>query len=324
MTARIHHYVPQLYLKGFCRDSQRPKLFVIDAVAKRAFNTSPRNVAAERDFNRVEVEGTSPDALEASFSGFEGEAAAALERISERRSFRDPADRLPIVNLLGLMALRNPRRRETFNDFQARVAKMIMQLALATPERWAAQVAGAKASGFMKPDADADYERMKAFFEGGKYKIETVREWHIALELSTFDKLLPFLFQRKWTLLKADPDSGGFITSDHPVCLMWSEPHQPGGFHGPGFGLANTEVLFPLTSELALLGSFEGADAEMDANIFVVAECNATIIGYAERQFYAAHESFAYLRRGSDPCALGKELLTDGSFVRPRRKQGNG
>jgi hypothetical protein len=64
MTARLHHYVPQLYLRGFCRDLTRPRLLVVDAVAKRAFETSTRNVAAERDFNCIEIDGFAPDKLE--------------------------------------------------------------------------------------------------------------------------------------------------------------------------------------------------------------------------------------------------------------------
>jgi len=147
------------------------------------------------------------------------------------------------------------------------------------------------------------------------------RQRHIALELSGFDNLLPFLFGRKWTLLKAQPDTGGFITSDHPVCLMWTDPKLHGGVYGPGFGLAKTEVLFPLTSELALVGSFEREEAELDAHIFAVAECNAMTIWFAERQVYARDATFAYLRPGSSPCAFGQDLVNDGSFVRPRPKR---
>jgi hypothetical protein len=145
MTARLHHYVPQLYLRGFCQDPKRPRLFVVDAIEKRSFETSPRNVAAERDFNRVDIKGFAPDALEMDLAKFESDVSAALARISNSKSFRDPNDRMPVLNLLGLMALRNPRLREKFSDFQSRIAKMMLRLMLETPERWAAQIANAKA-----------------------------------------------------------------------------------------------------------------------------------------------------------------------------------
>ncbi|WP_265923371.1 DUF4238 domain-containing protein [Cupriavidus nantongensis] len=56
--ARNHHYVPQCYLKGFARNrSKNAQLFVVDTKTKRAFVTTPRNLAAQRDFNRVEIPG---------------------------------------------------------------------------------------------------------------------------------------------------------------------------------------------------------------------------------------------------------------------------
>src|SRR5262249_54981456 len=117
MTARIHHYVPQLYLNSFCCDLKREQLFVIDAVEKQSFQTRPRNVAAERDFNRVDIDGLPPDALEVAFNAFETEVAASIERTSERRHLRDADDRSAILNLIGLMAIRNPRWRGKMKDF---------------------------------------------------------------------------------------------------------------------------------------------------------------------------------------------------------------
>jgi uncharacterized protein DUF4238 len=71
MTARQHHYVPQCYLKGFVRDRDQPKLFVVDLKERRTFTTNPKNVAVERDFHAVDVEGMPPDAFENDMSKFE-------------------------------------------------------------------------------------------------------------------------------------------------------------------------------------------------------------------------------------------------------------
>jgi hypothetical protein len=68
-----------------------------------------------------------------------------------------------------------------------------------------------------------------------------------------------------------------------------------------------------------LVGTFEGTDRDVDADILTVAECNAVVIGFAERQVYAAERDFPYLRNaGPMPLARGDELIADGSFVRPR------
>ncbi len=319
MTARHHHYVPQLYLKGFVGPSDGKQLFVVDGVRKTTFETVPRNVAGQRDFNRVELEGIAPDALEAAFSGFETEVAASIARVCERASFTDHDDRANILNLIGLITLRNPRQRDNLNDFQRRIARAVMEIALETPERWEGQVAQAKAAGYMPADAETNYESMKAFIEGGEYTVELKREAHIALELSTFEKVLPHLFQRKWTLVKANEDAGGFITSDHPVCLKWAKAELQRGPYGPGLGLAETELLFPLTSDFALVGSFEGLDTTTSADIVTVAQFNAVVMGFAERQLYAASPDFPYLGSGAMPFCRGAECLTDGTFIRPRK-----
>lgn len=161
---------------------------------------------------------------------------------------------------------------------------------------------------------------MKEFVDGDEYT-EIAREVQIALELSTIDQLLPYLLERKWTLVRARADAGGFVTSDHPVCLTWNDPARHGGIYSPGFGLRGTEVLFPLTADLALFGSFEGEEDELDADILLVANCNTTIIAFAERQVFAADPDFAYLRKGPMPSGRGEELLGDGSFIRPRPKR---
>lgn len=85
MTARNHHFVPQCYLKGFARHRNKPKVRVIDLRQRKTFETNPKNIAAERDFNRVEIAGHPPDAIEAAFSRFESQLAPALDRIIAAR-----------------------------------------------------------------------------------------------------------------------------------------------------------------------------------------------------------------------------------------------
>jgi hypothetical protein len=94
-----------------------------------------------------------------------------------------------------------------------------MNVALSTPERWAHQMKKAAEAGLFKGGGDTSYATMKKFVEDESFTIEVRNELPISLAASTFDKLLPHIFRRGWVLLKAPRDSGGFITSDHPVCL---------------------------------------------------------------------------------------------------------
>jgi hypothetical protein len=220
VTARRHHYVPQCYLKGFALDRERPQLFVIDGKEQRSFCTAPANVAAERDFNRIEVEGYAPDALENAFSGFETDVAEALNRIIRVRSIKNDDDRVYLLNLMALMAIKNPARREGWRSAQEQLWKRVLDMATATPERWAGQIRRAKAAGDVAPDADEDYQRMREFVEADQFRITVPTGRHLELEMQSFETVLPFFFHRKWVLFRAPVGKTGFVTSDHPVCLM--------------------------------------------------------------------------------------------------------
>lgn len=115
-VARKHHYVPRAYLGGFTATGTKDgKFFVLDVESGRAFRTSPANVAAERDFNRVDIEGRSPDAIETALAPFEGQAVEAIRRVIETQTYPNDQDWNLILNLLALLAVRNPRMRTSFN-----------------------------------------------------------------------------------------------------------------------------------------------------------------------------------------------------------------
>ena len=80
----------------------------------------------------------------------------------------------------------NPRQREMMRDFHARVAKQIMNVALATPERWAHQVKKATEAGYLDPNITTTYEEMKKFVAEGNYTKTVPNERHIQLEVGTF------------------------------------------------------------------------------------------------------------------------------------------
>jgi hypothetical protein len=302
VTARQHHYVPQCYLRGFVRHREKPQLFVVDAKERRAFNTSPANVAVERDFHRVDIEGLPSDAFENALSGFEGELSQALTRIIAARSLRNVNDRALLFNLIGLTAIKNPRLRETMRAAREQTTKTIMSMVTATPERWAAHVRRAKEAGYINKDADDDYERLRDFIDKNEYKIEVPPAAHLATELKIFDKILPLIFGRKWMLFRAPPDVTGFVTSDHPMCLMWSDPKLRDGFFPPGLGLGRTQLLFPISNELAAVGAFELQEQELDASELMIAQINGSTILHATRQIYARDSNFRYKMQHHGTC----------------------
>ena len=146
MVARKHHYVPQMYLSGFANAAGQ--LYAINVKERNAFRPSPANIAAERDFNRIEAEGISPDALEKGLAKLEGELAPGIKRIRETASFGEIGkDREDVINLIALMALRNPRSRQDFAELYCQIVRAMLLMTFEDKARWEVLGRGPKEGG---------------------------------------------------------------------------------------------------------------------------------------------------------------------------------
>lgn len=288
---RLHHHVSQCYLKGFTQEGTKDsQLYAVNLSDGSSFCTIPKNVGAERDFNRVE--GRPPGEIERALSGFEGKVDAALRRIRQTRSIDNPKDWNAVLNLMALFAVRNPRMRENVHTSIDHMSRIIMDMALATPERWESQVQRMKAAGAMKGEPRVGYDELKKFHEEGNYNIEVSIALHIAQEFKIQDTILRTMADRRWLLCSAKQDSGGFLTSDHPVCLMHSDGTPPTFQRPIGHGMRNSTVIFPLGNELLAVGTFEGSGGVRLLSPLQVAHMNGVVCAYAERQIYARDETF--------------------------------
>jgi len=317
MTARRHHYLPRCYLKGFAKPRKRGKSHYVHVFDRdgKTFTANIINVATERDFNRVEVEGHPPDAFEQGIAKFEGELGPALDRIMANRSLENENDRLLLMNLVGMLAIRNPRQRENVRGYHERIANIIMDLATSTKERWEGQMRQMKAAGYV-PQHDVPYEDMRRVVSEKSFRLEVSTERHIALEMHTLDDVLKTLLNRKWVLLLAAKETGGFITCDHPVCLMFSNPKQRGGFYPPGHSQMGTEVIFPINARMAMVGAYELTQGTMTLGEDQVAGVNGAMVAFANRQVYAADPRSSYSRQYNEKPRLVSSLIYDTEFLR--------
>lgn len=314
MTSHHHHYISQCYLKGFTEGrSKKSKLIVIDLKNKKHFKTVPRNVGGERDFNRINAVGASPDVLENLLSEFEARAAPAIQRVDAGGGL-DGKDKSLILTMMAAFALRSPAQRAHLAESHKRLFEIVMGLSLATKDRWEEQIGQAKKAGHVFPSG-ISYEECKRFFESKEYNIEVAREHLISLEIAGIEAIFPFLMARNWGVIRANDQSGPFISSDNPVALCWSDTTNiPAAFvNSPGFGLKNTEVFFPLTQDVALVGTFGGVDLTITATKEAAAAVNSIVFHCVRRQIYAPKLNFL-MRSPSGSLTDGKELLRQAGF----------
>jgi hypothetical protein len=294
---RNHHYIPQAYLRGFGWKRGEKQWYVHAYAMKelRHFQPNIKGVCAQRDFMRVDVPGHDPYKLEEEMSKFESRARESILRVAETRMF-DGEDRTYILNLMALFAVRYPQMREHMREFQERVLKQVLGLTLAEKGRWESQIRQMKEAGVAVNDK-ITYEQAKDFHERGEYTIEVPRERHIETETKLHETVLQLLGNRKWTVLYAGEDQGKFLTSDHPVVITWDEPQKMPPFmrHSPGFGMRDTEVVFPLTSTTFLVGRFDGDEGVHEASGGLIGYYNTLMIGHCFDFAFSQEPAFPYL-----------------------------
>jgi hypothetical protein len=295
--ARKHHYLPQDYLAGFTDSGTKDgRFFVLEVETGNSFITSPKNVAAERDFNRVEIDGKDPDVLEQALAPFEEGAAKSIRRVEATGVFPSEEDFSYLINLLCLIAVRNPHFRKSANRSREQVVRHIAELLVSDKKVWEHNVEKAKDAGKYMP-SNVSFEDVKRFVQEGEYRIEFGAEGNIRTEFHVFNSLLPILGKRLWSLFIVPEKLPEFVCSDRPVTLVWKNPNLKG--RPIGYGLRHTEVFFPLNHRRALFGVFEDPlPAIVILDETMVAEMNARVAQNAERQVFSACETFMMVYEG--------------------------
>lgn len=292
MITRSHHFISQFYLRGFTNNgSKKSKLSVIDLEQRKYFETNTRNVAAIRDFNRVNVEGLKPDAVEADLSNYENRVAKSFKKVNDSLLFSGE-DKLNILSLISLFSVRNPAQRENRRKGEEEVMNLITKISLESKDRWEA---------LSKRNLDnsqmLSYEQAKIIQQTSTFKLEVPNEQNIHKELLSSQQILKTLVKRKWTLIEATIDSGFFITSDNPVSLSWIDPEKIPLFYrnSPGFAGLNTTVYFPISKRLALIGEYSGRDGHLKVDKKTVATLNTFMLKNTQKQVYCYSLMFDYL-----------------------------
>ena len=308
--ARHHHYLSQCYLRGFTKSGgKKSKLSVIDIKNKKHFETGTRNVGGIRDFNRIEIEGLPADAIEQDLSYFEGMVATSIRNVEKHKIFSGE-DKENILNLIALLAIRSPEMRENWRQFNEKICKKMMSLTLAIKERWDSQTAQMKEKRY-SDEPDVSYEQIKAFHDSDEYTVQLKNEAHIEMELTGIEAILPTLFERKWVLILATDETGPLITTDNPVILTWNNPESipPLYRKSPGHGMRDTQILFPLSRNITLLGEFDGNEGILEGNKEFIASLNSKMLSFAYKQIYAPKMNFYFYNKANE-IIDGTKLLS--------------
>lgn len=287
--SRAHHYVPEFYLAGFTPSGTREDfLWVHDWKAKKGWRQRPREVACEKDFYRIDVEGLAPDAVECDVLGkIETGGAQAIARLIADKELPTGETLAALVAFVTLLVVRTPSFREMYLRNTRDLIRSSARFAIGHPEAFRSFQQEMERDGKPFPEG-VTQESLLAFLDDeSRYRIEIPQLWIIKNLLDMFKGLYPVIARRTWSLVQALEDD--FICSDNPVSLVATSP-EIGPFFG--FGLRDTEMTFPLCRTLALLGNFEPEGTVTQAGKIQVGFLNRRTLESAHRFAYSARKEF--------------------------------
>ncbi|MBX3664361.1 MAG: DUF4238 domain-containing protein [Burkholderiales bacterium] len=288
-TARRHHFVPQAYLAGFTDSGKKDgQIYVVEVKTGRAFRTSPKNIAVETDFNRIDVEGYPPDFIENALSPLEQSAVQAIACVAANGQFPSDADYSAILHLLALLFIRNPGMRESFNASREHSIRIMNDLLISNEKTFRRQIERARAAGIDLPE-NVSYEEIRRFVKSNEYEIEFHPQSNLRVELGMLEKTLRLLHERTWSLISVPDGLPDFICSDHPVTLV----HKSGRNIPVGLATRNTDLFFPLSRRFGFYGVFEQTlKPVVDAKHKNVAILNGYVASNAMKHLYSTAKEF--------------------------------
>lgn len=243
-TAKLHHYVPQGYLRGFATDQDRVTAVPLDR-SRSSYTTSVKNVAARTHFHTVPG-APEPDGFEKMLSGVEGEVMEIIRRMVAGEFPLPEEDRMSLSYYFALQAVRGPDTRESIERLQAKMVRVeVGSGGRKNVKRWIK-----KNLGFDATEEQAQRVWDEATQPGGPPITISIVD-HIRYMLDTAEHLAKYLVTRPWVLIRFERRS--LITCDAPVSLI-RRPDDDDPWSGVGFSTA-WGVSVPITRKLGLLMS---------------------------------------------------------------------
>lgn len=240
-VAKLHHTVPQFYLRGFANDAER--ITTVRLPGDRRYTSRIKNTAATNHFYSIDGHPDGTDVFETALSEMEGAAAAVLRVIEGGTWPLSEKQRGTLGTFMAVQSVRGPDHRRSMQYIAAQMAKLEVRVSGGENiQQWAKRTYGVELD-----DDEAKSVWQQATQPSGPPITISPRQ-HIAQMVNTAVKLLPSILGRPWTLSRFSRRS--LITCDSPVGLISAEGSEP--WQGVGFATA-WGITFPLTRKLGLL-----------------------------------------------------------------------
>ncbi len=252
-----HHYIPRAYLKGFTESGSDRFLWLYDKDTDRFSRASVDKVAQQRGFYSQEVESELNRIIEAPAHGVLGKLRRGETINDENRSH--------LAIYIGTMMWRVPHiRQERLKRWPKEIGKVLNQKRKQLKEMGRRVGVDSAAVNRRLQEVDAAQEKFEE--EVPQQVIDHFRiPW-------PSEKIVGYIYNMTWRFGTSSGPSF-YITSDNPAFIL------------SGLGKPESELSFPISSDLALYGSWQGQKGSFlfDAPQKLVKEVNRRVASVATR-----------------------------------------
>lgn len=223
--ARRQHYNPRLLQRGFATERKPGKhqIWVFDKQTGRRFCTATENVAAERDFNTIDV-GDYSISWENKLTFIEDMAAPVIDQIRKSRSIADlePMQRGALCVFAAVQMIRGPDWRARFTDIGNLIKAKVAGEATAELLPW------------LEGEGDEDTQARVSSARALQHNLSEFADQFAAKDMILFEA----------------PKDAQFMLGDSPVALTHRKTFGPYG--NLGLAVAGIEIYLPIGSKLTV------------------------------------------------------------------------
>ncbi len=240
-VAKLHHTVPQFYLRGFADAAER--ITTVRLPGDRSYTQVVRKTAATNQFYSIDGHPHGSDVFEKALSDMEADAASVLRAIEGGAWPLSEEQRGALATFMAVQHVRGPDHRRTMGYLAATMTRLEVQVTgRENIQQWVRQRYG------VEVDDDEAEDVWKEATQPGGPPIAIAPQEHIAQLVHLAAEIVPYILGRPWSLVRFQRRS--LITCDSPVALVRQPDDDPG--RGVGF-LTALAITFPLTRRLGLL-----------------------------------------------------------------------
>lgn len=243
-ASKLHHYVPQGYLRGFATNKERISVIPLNE-SRRTFTTNIRNVAARSHFHTLEGI-DEPDVMEKGYAETEGTCLPLIRRLARGELSLDRSERFHLSFYIALQAVRGPFMREIRDDMAHKTLTMSLKY---LGEEGLTNNVKSRHPEYTEDEVEAEVTRLQYLADNpDSITVSHPNSTHIFTDLDTAQHLVPYILYRPMQVYVFDRPC--LITSDRPVTLV--PPADAPEWRGVGFANA-AGVLFPLSRRAGLV-----------------------------------------------------------------------